>query len=120
MLLALCTYDTPENNRAWMTQKTVESLVGTVDFNRHRLFISDNGSTDPATIALLQGLDGKVVGRSPVTVIWNEKNRGTAVAINKAWEHRKLGEHALKMDNDVVIHHPGWLKCSAAPPSLVL
>lgn len=50
---------------------------------------------------------GKVAGKA-LEVIYLEKNVGTAKAVNKAWLSRKPGEHVVKMDNDVVIHYPGW------------
>jgi len=38
-----------------------------------------------------------------------DRNYGTAYAINRAWRHRRPGEHSVKIDNDVVIHQPGWV-----------
>jgi GT2 family glycosyltransferase len=103
LLISTVTFDTPENKRSEMTLRTYESLLKTVDFNRHRLIISDNGSTDPATIEFLSEIKDH-----SVTVIYNHKNIGTATGINQAWKMRKPGEHACKIDNDVVVHQSGW------------
>lgn len=102
MLLTMAVYDTEENDRSWMTEKTLVSLSDTVDFERHRLIISDNGSC-PETKELY-GACYRMIEK----VIYNGKNIGTAAALNKAWTHRKPNEVVCKVDNDVVWHRPGW------------
>lgn len=102
MLISLCTYDTAENQRHPSTRQTLESLSERVDLNRHRIFICDNHSTDPATIDLLKQWSERA------TVIWIGSNLGTARAINLAWKSRRPGEHCVKMDNDVVVHLDNW------------
>lgn len=99
MLIAMAVYDTVENNRTWMTSATLESLWDTVDWDKHRLIVSDNGSC-PATREMLT--------KWPARVLYNGRNLGTARAINKAWHLRKPGEHCVKMDNDIRIHQAGW------------
>jgi len=103
MLLAMAVFDTDDNGRTELTERTLESLGNTVNFERHRLFISDNGSC-PAT----HDLYDRYADHFPFTVLKLGENKGTAVAINTAWRHRKRGEHAVKMDNDVVIHERDW------------
>lgn len=100
----MAVHDTVENERTWMTEVTLRSLSNTVDWGKHRLIVSDNGSYQ-RTIDLLrnpmwEGLD--------MEVIYNRENLGTAKAINNAWQHRMSGEHCVKMDNDVHIHQTGW------------
>jgi len=121
-LLAVAVWDTPENGRSALTRRTMHSLFQTVNWNRHRLFVVDNGSTDPATIRMLARMspdcpayypDPAGDGRSldtipPATVIRNGENLGTARAINRAWQHRRPGEAAAKLDNDVEFHEAGW------------
>jgi len=104
MLIAMAVHDTVENNRTWMTEATLRSLAETVDWSKHRLIISDNGSCR-ATLELYQ-VFLKVSNK--LSVIYNHYNLGTAKAINEAWQYRKAGEHCVKMDNDVVIHQAGW------------
>ena len=102
MLIAMAVWDTEENGRTWMTGTTLGSLTKTVDFTKHRLIISDNGSCQ-ATRDLYPVFSDIIED-----VIYNGENIGTARAINKAWERRLPGEHAVKMDNDVVIHQAEW------------
>lgn len=104
MLIAMAVWNTEENKRTELTERTLVGLANTVDFDKHRLFISDNGSCE-ATQTLY-----KEVQHPPFTLIENGKNIGTAAAINNAWWHRKPGEHCVKMDNDVVIYRPGWIE----------
>jgi GT2 family glycosyltransferase len=105
-LIAIAIFDTPENRRSELTRRTLESLLDTVDFTRHRVFLSVNAAT-PGTMIAISNF-GKAIG-SALDVIHNEDNLGTARAINKAWKYRQPGENAIKMDNDVVIHQAGWV-----------
>lgn len=103
MLIAIAVWDTEKNDRSWMTWATLESLSKTVDWDRHRLFISDNGSCDKT-----KNIYVEMINLLPFDVLYNGKNIGTAGAINQCWQHRRPGEHAVKMDNDVVMHQAGW------------
>lgn len=103
MLFGMAVWDTLENGRTSMTQQTLWSLAETVNWDQHRLFISDNGSCE-ATHALYDYMQHQL----PFEIIYNGRNIGTANAINRVWRLREPGEHALKMDNDVVIHQSGW------------
>lgn len=104
MLITMVTYDTPENKRAELTLRTYNSLRYTVDMGKHRLVISDNGSTDPCTLELLSMCESL----PELQVIRNGKNLGTAKAVNKGWKFHLVGEHVCKIDNDVVIRQKGW------------
>lgn len=100
VLIAMATYD-----RLEMTRFTIESLMWTVDLEKHRLWLIDNASTDgtPEYLKTLPFLAG---------LILLEANIGTAKAINMAWAKRGPGQPCVKMDNDVIINTPGWLeKC---------
>jgi len=87
-----------------MTEATLKSLAQTVDWEKHRMFVSDNGSCDET-----QALYESAMDWLPFVLIRNGRNIGTANAVNRAWSHREPGEHAVKMDNDVVIHQPEWV-----------
>lgn len=104
MLIAMAVYDTIENKRTWMTEWTLNSLLETVDWSKHSLIISDNGSCQATQVLYQEFLD--IIPN--LWVIYNHGNLGTAKAINKAWLHRHPGQHAVKMDNDVVFHQAGW------------
>lgn len=123
-MVAIAVHDTEENGRTTLTEKTILSLFQTVNFNKHRLFIIDNGSC-PATEALLQAAPvvytkNEFGPPEHFTIIRLNENIGTAKAINIAWKLREPGEHCVKMDNDVVIHSKGWIEvmeeCIARQP----
>lgn len=99
----MAVYSTEENKKDECLLKTLNSLADTVDFKKHRLMLSVNGYTEE-TEAILWGF------QDIISIIYrNEKNLGTAEAINRVWQNRKPGEHAIKMDDDVVIHSAGWI-----------
>lgn len=102
MLIAMAVWDTEENGRTWMTQLTLEALAKTVNFQKHRLIISDNGSCW-ATQHMYPRYGAIISG-----IVKNGENIGTANAINNAWRFRVPGEHCVKMDNDAVTLTPGW------------
>jgi GT2 family glycosyltransferase len=111
-LIAMAVWDTEDNKRTLYTRKTINSLFHTVDFTKHRLIISDNGSCG-ATYAFYDFLKMKypdLFDLNRIKIIFNNENLGTAEAINKAWFLRLPGENAIKMDNDVVIHHSNWIE----------
>lgn len=112
-LIALAVHDTEENGRSEMTEKTLESLITTVDFTKHRLFVIDNNScqkTKDIYEKLITLWSLNKLPFSKLEIIYNTENEGTAKAINKAWKQRKPGEHCVKIDNDVVIHYKGWVE----------
>lgn len=118
-LIAMAIFDTPENQRAPMTRQTLESLYRTVNFSRHRVILVINAATEETSDAIIYF--GRQIGDA-LEVIYLEQNVGTARAINKAWQKRQPGEHAVKMDNDVVIHCADWADemedAIAAAPSI--
>lgn len=99
----MCCYDTEENKRSEYTESTLHCLYETAYSGNHRIFVIDNNSCE-ATKKLLKDCSGFI------TVITLPENIGTARAINKAWKFRKPGEHAIKMDNDVLIHQVDWIE----------
>ena len=102
-LISMCCHDTVENGRSKYTKETIESLVETVDFSKHRIIVTDNDSCEE-TKNILKDYD------QFITVITNTENVGTAKAINQAWAQRKPNEVVIKMDNDVVINNYGWVE----------
>lgn len=108
----MAVYDTVENKRTEYTEKTIKSLTETVDFNKHKLFISDNGScqsTQDIYDSLLNYWGLYRFPESHLTIQKNGENLGTANAVNKGLKVRSEGEHCIKIDNDVVIHQKGWV-----------
>jgi len=103
-LIAMAVYSTDSNRKDEYLLKTLASIAATVDFKRHRLMLSINGGT-PQT----QNIVHAWLNKGPVSeIIWNADNLGTAGAINKIIAKRDAGEHVIKIDDDVVIHNPGW------------
>lgn len=100
-LIAMAVHDTEENKRSEFTFRTLDSLNDTVDWNKHRLIVIDNGS-NPGVL--------KNVSHFQRMTISLPENTGTARAINLALKQRKPGEYCIKIDNDVVIHQPGWVE----------
>lgn len=103
MLIAMAVYDTVENGRSWMTCETLESLAETVDWDKHRLLVFDNGSCDQTREYLREAS-----ACFPFTLLWSEENLGAAAGINRCWRLREPGEHCVRMDNDCIIHQAGW------------
>jgi GT2 family glycosyltransferase len=103
-LIAMAVYSTEENQKDKCLERTLESLKNTVDFAKHRLILSVNGHTE-RTREIFSWYQ-EIVSE----FIFNNENIGTAEAINKVWRLRQKGEHAIKMDDDVVIHASGWVE----------
>jgi GT2 family glycosyltransferase len=103
-LIAMAVHDTEENNRTWMTKETVGSLLDSLVLESHNLIVVDNGSCAETKIYLKACEHLK-----EIDVITLDENVGTARAINKAWQKRDSDEFAVKIDNDVEIHHEYWL-----------
>jgi GT2 family glycosyltransferase len=108
MLIAMAVWDTVENNRSWMTKASLWALAQTVDWERHRLIVVDNASCEATHVFYAAALRDSWPAHLPFTLLYNEVNLGAAAGINKAWRERKPGEHAVRIDNDCVIHQAGW------------
>ncbi len=105
-LILMPVWDTPENNRSWMTCKTIEGLHCEIaPTKRHRLIVVNNGSC-PKTVKNLNDYS-RLFPRT--SVIHNDTNRGVAYACNQALALRQPGEIVIKMDNDCIVSRPGWV-----------
>lgn len=100
----MAVYDTEENKRTEITDNCLDSVIGTIEIEKHRIFIIDNNSC-AGTKRVLEDYSRY----ENVQVITLPENVGTARAINQAWKLRKPGEHCVKMDNDIIINSPGWV-----------
>lgn len=107
-LIIVAVYDTEENGRSEYTEKTLWSLFETVDFRKHRLFISDNGSWH-VTHDLYTEFEELFPNPENLTISYNRKNLGTAKAVNLGLKKRLPNEYIIKCDNDVVIHELDWV-----------
>jgi len=102
-LIGMAIFSTEENGKDEYLAKTLKSLFKTVNFNRHRLMLSVNAKTTKTEHLI------KIYSDIISEVIYNDHNLGTAEAINKIWRNRWPTEHAVKMDDDIVIYNEGWL-----------
>jgi glycosyltransferase involved in cell wall biosynthesis len=110
-LIAVAVYDTEENRRTEITKKAIDSLLQTVDRNKHRIIIVDNYSCKD-TLDLYRDYIAASIDegmRYPTMVMFQKENLGTARAINQAWKLRQPGEHCIKMDSDIIINYCGWV-----------
>jgi GT2 family glycosyltransferase len=101
-ILIMAVYSTETNKKDECLDKTLQSLKDTVDFTKHRLVLSVNGHTEK-TRELFSWYQ-EIISE----LIFNESNLGTAEAVNKGFKMRNHGEHAIKLDDDVVIYQNGW------------
>jgi GT2 family glycosyltransferase len=100
-LIVMAVYDTAQNQRTEYTNRTLVSLLESVDLNKHRLIISDNGSCEETHELYFHLLNAH--SKLNIEIIYNNENIGTARAMNKGILKRNPGEHIIKIDNDVVI-----------------
>jgi GT2 family glycosyltransferase len=107
-MIAMAVYDTEENQRTKYTKQTIDSLLETVDFKKHKLYLVNNNSCEE-TRKILDSYCW-VNTLLNIYVIDNLENLGTAKAINQAWALKEPGEVLIKMDNDVVINNYGWVE----------
>lgn len=108
----MAVHDTRDNGRTAYTKQTLESLCKTVNFNKHQLFISDNGSCR-ATHQLYEDLKLTFKNKfteTNLTICYNKENLGTSKAINIGLFFRREDQFATKIDNDCVIHRVGWVE----------
>lgn len=104
-LIAVAVFDTDHNDRTKYTKECLTSLLDTVDFKKHRLFVMDNNSCNETVKFLYDFSKNK-----NVECFTNPKNLGTAAAINMAIKSREPNEMVIKMDNDCVVHQSGWVE----------
>jgi GT2 family glycosyltransferase len=112
--IIMAVYDTDDNKRSVLTARTILGLLLTVDFNKHQLFISDNGSCAsnhgivyPALRKDWREMNFPI---DNLKIHHNGKNIGTANAVNKGIAEREPGQFIIKMDNDVIIHSSDWVE----------
>ncbi len=92
-------------NRLEFTKRAIPALLEHTDFPCV-LTVVDNASTD-GTREYLRAL--KQLGVIKNLVLLDE-NVGVAKASNLAWAQEPDAEFYLKLDNDIVIQKPGWLR----------
>jgi GT2 family glycosyltransferase len=109
-IISMAVFDTLENKRSEYTERTLKSILNTVDLYRHKLVIIDNNSCFKTKSIFSEFIHNSENDHLNVEVITLPENIGTARAINKAWKLREPGQNCIKMDNDVVINQSGWVE----------
>lgn len=104
-IIAFAVFDTEENPRTEITKRCLDSFIETVNYRLHDIYLIDNNSCKET-----KHLIERYRNRFGFIIITNYENIGTAEAINLAWKFRKKGQHAMKIDNDVVWHQSGWVE----------
>lgn len=127
--ICMAVYSTKENGRVEYTKFTLEMLLRTVDFNKHSLIISDNGSCEEMQFFYNNFLIGwldQYGDTSHYDLIKNNRNLGTSGAVNKAIKlaREKYGKDQFinKSDDDIDVIYINFLdeieECFRRDPSL--
>jgi len=90
-------------NNFVFTRMCLESLLANTDYPNYEIVVVDNGSTDDTT-GYLQDL---ATSYPQIRVIFNDRNRGFAIANNQGLAVAK-GEVLVLLNNDTIVS-PGWL-----------
>ena len=109
----MASYVTETNNRLDYAKDTLFSLINTVDFNVHELFISDNGSCQEI-LDHYECFKGWFTSQGfpfkNLTISLNGKNLGTAEAVNLGIRTRKPNQYVIKIDSDITVGQQGWVE----------
>jgi GT2 family glycosyltransferase len=111
-IIVMASYATETNNRLDYAKDTLLGLLNTVDFDKHELFISDNCSCKE----MLDYYDSfkvcfnKLFRKENLTISYNNKNLGTAEAVNLGIRTRKPNQYVIKIDSDVTVGRAGWVE----------
>jgi len=120
----MASYVTETNGRLQYAKDTLCSLLDTVDFYTHELFICDNGSCSEMLkfYQVFQSLFYKIYLESNLKIQYNSYNLGTAEAVNFGIKERKPNQFVIKIDSDVEIGRNGWVEdmeeCFSRYPNL--
>lgn len=104
-LITMVVWDTEENQRHEYTKESLLCLKDTVDWKKHRMVISDNGSC-----AESHEITKELGASINAHIVYNNKNIGTARALNKGLALRNPNEHCVKIDGDIIINEIGWVE----------
>ena len=94
----------PTRNQLPLLQRCVDGVLDETDYPNVELWVIDNRSDDPATLAYLDAIDR----RPAVTVLRHDADFNYA-AINNEAAAACHGDIVLLLNNDVEIIHPDWM-----------
>ncbi len=92
-------------NRLEFTRQAIDALIRFTDYP-YALTVVDNNSQD-GTRDYLKDLHARGIIRNLVLL---DENVGVAKASNLAWHLEPDAPYYMKLDNDIVIQKPGWLR----------
>ncbi len=99
----------PTRDRADLLAVAARGVLRNTDYQALELLIVDNGSTDPAAVALLAEL-----GADPRAQVLPFPGAFNFSAMNNAAACRARGRVLLLLNNDVQLTDPGWLRAMVA------
>ncbi len=99
----------PTRDRADLLAASARGVLRGTDYPALELIIVDNGSTDPAAVALLAEL-----GADPRAQVLPWSGAFNFSAMNNAAARRAGGQVLLLLNNDVELTDPGWLRAMVA------
>jgi GT2 family glycosyltransferase len=99
----------PTRDRADLLAVSAWGVLRDTDYPALELIVVDNGSTDPAALALLAE-----VGADPRAEVLPFPGAFNFSAMNNAGARRAKGEVLLLLNNDVELTDPGWLRAMVA------
>ena len=92
--------------------RTLDHLLEVTNFDRHELFISDNGSC-PEMYAYYRKFKRTFAERyktKNLTISLNGANLGTSGGLNIGLKGRKPNQYCVKLDSDMIIHCNKWVE----------
>ena len=99
----------PTRDRADLLAVAARGVLHGTDYPALELIVVDNGSTDPAALALLAELDA-----DPRAQVLPFPGAFNFSAMNNAAARRAKGVVLLLLNNDVELTDPGWLRAMVA------
>ena len=122
--IVMASYVTKTNGRLEYAKETLFSLLDTVNFNIHELFISDNNSCEDMVkfYNVFSDFFNEKFPIENLKISYNDSNLGTAEAVNLGIRQRKENQFVIKVDSDVTIGKSFWVEemeeCFARYPRL--
>ncbi|MCJ8142804.1 glycosyltransferase family 2 protein [Ancylobacter sp. A5.8] len=104
----------PTRDRAGLLRATVETLLEHTAYTHYELIIIDNGSTEPATLALFE----EIAARWPATRVVRDDGDFNFSRLCNAGIAAARGDLILLLNNDMEVIEPGWLTEMVALASL--
>jgi GT2 family glycosyltransferase len=99
----------PTRDRADLLAVAAQGVLHGTDYPALELMVVDNGSTEPAALALLAELDA-----DPRVQVLPWPGAFNFAAMNNAAARRAKGQVLLLLNNDVQLIDPGWLRAMVA------